>query len=87
MVPLKYLSIFRKTLKIPLINCEVSHDLNWSERCVIMATAAANEGATSSITDPKLYVPVVTLSAQDNTKQLGKLKSSFKRTINWNKYQ
>ena len=38
-------------------------------------------------TDTKLYVPVVTLSNQDNTKLLQQLKSSLKRTINWNKYQ
>ena len=34
----------------------------------------------------KLFVPVVTLSTQDNSKLLQQLKSSFKRTINWNKY-
>ena len=35
----------------------------------------------------KLYVPVVTLSTQDNAKLLQQLKLVFKRTINWNKYQ
>ena len=40
-----------------------------------------------SITDTKLYVPVVTLSKQNNAKFLPQLKSGFKRTINWNKYQ
>ena len=45
-------------------------------------------GATKfKITDTKLYVPVVTLSTQDNEKLLQQLKSGFKRTINWNKYQ
>ena len=39
------------------------------------------------ITDTKLYVPVVILSTQDNAKLLQQLKSCFKRTINWNKYQ
>ena len=39
------------------------------------------------ITDIKLYVPVVTLSTQDNVKMLRQLKFSFKRTIYWNKYQ
>ena len=52
-----------------------------------MPTAVANQGPTFSITDTKLYVPVVTLSTQDNTKLLEQLKSGFKRTINWNKYQ
>ena len=46
----------------------------------------ANQGATFSITDTKIYVPVVTLQAQDNTKLLEQLKSGFKRAINWNKY-
>ena len=40
-----------------------------------------------AITDTKLYVPTVTLSTQDNWKLLQQLKSGFKRTINWNKYQ
>ena len=35
----------------------------------------------------QLYVPVVTLSTQDNSKLLQQLKAGFKRTINWNKYQ
>ena len=39
-----------------------------------------------SITDTKIYIPVVTLSTQDNAKLLDQLKSGFKRTINWNKY-
>ena len=39
---------------------------------------------TFAITDTKLYVPVATLSTQDNGKLL-QLKSSFKKTINWNK--
>ena len=41
----------------------------------------------SEITDTKLYVPVVTLSTNDNAKLLTQLKSSFKSTMNWNKYQ
>ena len=40
---------------------------------------------TFAITDTKLYVQFVTLSAQDNTKLLEQSKSGFKRTINWNK--
>ena len=37
--------------------------------------------------EQQLYVPVVTLSTQDNSKLLQQLKAGFKRTINWNKYQ
>ena len=39
------------------------------------------------ITEAKLYVPVATLSSQDNAKLLPQLKSNFKRKINWNKFQ
>ena len=46
-----------------------------------------NQEAIFSITDTKLYVPVVTLSAQDKTKLLQQLKPGFKRTINQNKCQ
>ena len=51
-----------------------------------MAIAVAHQDVTISITDTKLYIPVVTLSTQDNSKQLKQLKSGFK-TINWNKCQ
>ena len=83
-VPLKYLSNFWRTLEMPLINCEVSLFLTWSSTCVI--TNSTGEGRFT-ITDTKLYVPVVTLSTQDNAKLLQQLKSGFRRTINWNKYQ
>ena len=47
----------------------------------------APTNATFKITDTKLYVPVVTLSAKDDNNFLERLKSGFKRTINWNKYR
>ena len=87
MVALKYLSNFWGTLEMCLIDCEITLDLNWSEKFVIAVTDVENQDATVLITDTKVYVPVVTLSTQDNAKQLEELKSSFKRTINWNKYQ
>ena len=86
MVPLKYLSNFWRTLEMPLINCEVNLILTWSSTCVIISTVIANQIATFKIDDTKLYVPVVTLSTQENTKLLQQLKSGFKRVINWNKY-
>ena len=85
-VPLKYLSNFWRTLEMPLINCEVNLILTWSSTCVLVATAIQNRNATFAITDTKLYVPVVTLSTQENTKFFQQLKSGFKRVINWNKY-
>ena len=83
-VPLEYLSYFWRTLEMPLINCEVNLILNWSKDCVI--TDSTSEGKFA-ITETKLFVPVVTLSTQDNAQLLQKLKSGFKRIINWNKYQ
>ena len=86
MVPLKYLSNFWRILEMPLIKCEVNLILTWSSNCVLIATSIPNQNATFAITDTKLYVPVVTLSTQENTKFLQQLKSGFKRVINWNKY-
>ena len=83
MVTLKYLSNFWRTLEMPLINCEVNLILTWSSTCVI---TNSNGAGTFAITDTKLYVPVVTLSTQENTKFLQQLKSGSKRVINWNKY-
>ena len=86
MVPLKYLSNFWKTLEMPLINCEVELILNWSANCVIIYTNVDNQVPTFTITETNLYVPVVTLSTQDNVKLLPQLKLGFKRTISWSKY-
>ena len=83
MVPLKYLSNFWRTLEMPLINCEVNLILTWSSTCVI---TNSNGAGTFAVTDTKLYVHVVTLSTQKNTKFLQQLKSGFKRVFNWNKY-
>ena len=47
----------------------------------------APTNAAFKITDTKLYVPVVTLSTEDDNKFLEELKSGFKRTIKWNKYR
>ena len=67
-----------------LINCEVNLSLTWSKDCVI--TNSEGE-AKVAITETKLYVPAVILSTQDNAKLLQRLKSGFKRTINWNEYE
>ena len=68
-----------------LINCEVNLILTWSADCVIIYTNVANQVPTFTITETNLYVPVVTLSTQDNAKLLSQLKSGFKRAISWNK--
>ena len=101
-VPLKYLSNFRRHLNIPLINCEVELILTWFKNCVLIDKSTREsdynadpnvhevnnpEDATFKITDVKLFVPVVTLSKENNIKLLEKLKTGFKRTIKWNKYR
>ena len=58
--------------------------MTWSSTCVITNSTGAGIFA---VTDAKLYVPVVTLSTQDNIKLLQQLQRDSKRTINWNKYQ
>ena len=45
-----------------LINCEITLDLNWSEKYVI---CEANKTTTFAMTSPKRYAQVVTLSTQD----------------------
>ena len=79
MVPLRYLNNFWRTIGKPFINCENS--LNWSANCVI-SNSAANQATTIAITDIKLYVPLLTLSTQDNANLLRQLKPEFKLTIN-----
>ena len=70
-----------------LINCKISVQLKWSRKFIIVATTTNNQNPTFQINDTKLYVPVVTLSTQENIELLKQLQSSFKRTINWNKYR
>ena len=81
-VTLKYLSNFWRILEMPLINCEVNQILTWSRDFVMTSSTATGK---FSITETKLYVPVVNLSTQDNAKLVQQLKSGFKRTSNWNK--
>ena len=45
------------------------------------------KNAIFQITDTKLYVPVVTLSKENDIKLLEQLKTGFKRTITWKKYR
>ena len=85
MVPLKSLSNFWRALEMRLINCEVNLILIWSTNCVIVYTNVANQVPTFEITETN-HVSVVTLSTHDNAKLLPQLKSSFKRTISWDKY-
>ena len=82
-VPLKYLSNFWRLLKMPLINFKVEPSLNLIKICLL---TVANT-AIFKITDAKLYVPIVTLSAEDNAKLSKLLSEGLKRSIYWNKYK
>ena len=95
-IPLKHLGNFWRALNIPLINCEIEVILTWPKNCVltdITANAANNSaivaptGLEIELKETKLYVPVVTLSKENDTKLLEQLKLGFKRTVKWNKYR
>ena len=83
-VPLKYLSNFWRSLEMPLINCKIELSLKWIESSILSSSGTA---ATFTITDTKLYVPIVTLKNEDNTKLSKLLSDGFKRSIYWNKYE
>ena len=75
---------------MPLINCKVELSLNCIENCILNFNPNAvnniNE-ATFTITDVKLYVPIVTLSSEDNANLSKLLSEGFKRPIYWNGYK
>ena len=82
---------------MPLINCKVELKLKWTKYCVL--SAAGNENLSDNdknnnvanniliIKDPKLYVPVGTLSARDNQKLSKSLSKGFERSVYWNEYK
>ena len=99
-IPLKYLGDFWRALNMPLISCEVSLELKWNKNCIITSLEqrpidknnppnrdGAPTSATLAINYCKLYIPVVTLSKDDEIKLLTNFKSGFKREIEWNKYR
>ena len=62
MIPLKYLSNFWRALEMPLINCEISLRLKWSNGCFLVASTVANQKPEFKVTDTKIYFPVITLT-------------------------
>ena len=69
--PLKYLSNFWRSLETPLISCKIKLSLKWIENCILTINPNANNNinkATFTITDARLYVPIVTLKTEDNAK-------------------
>ena len=83
-VPLKYISSVFRSLELPLINCKLHLELNWSKNSGMSNVATA---ATFQITSPKLYVPVVTLPRKESIKITKKLSKIFKRSVFWNEYK
>ena len=55
---------------MPLLNCEAELILTWHAGCVIIYTDVDHQNPTFTITETILYVPVVTLSTEDNAKLL-----------------
>ena len=83
-VPLKYLSNFFRSLEMPLINCKIKLNLTWKKECVLSTDAA---DAVFIINDTKLYVPVATLSKEDNKDFIEQQNKGFQRSIYWNEYK
>ena len=69
---------------MPLINCKIKLNLTWKKECVLSTAADDN---VFIINDTKLYVPVVTLSKEDNKDFIEQQNKGFQRSIYWNKYK
>ena len=86
--PLKYLSNFFRSLQMPLINCKIHLELNWTKSSVMPTAPDDNNRArTFQITSTKLYVPVVSLSAKNSSKLIKQLNNRSKRSVHWNEYK
>ena len=83
-VPLKYLSNFSRSLEMPLINYKIKLDLTWKKECFL---STDDDNAVLIINDRKMYVPVVTLSKEDNKDFVEQQNKGFQRSIYWNEYK
>ena len=72
-----------RPLYLPVINLEVELNLLWIKDCLLIED---HNNIITMITSTKFYVPVVTLSRNDDINFLENLKKGFKMTISWNKY-
>ena len=66
-VPLKCVSSILRSLEMPLINCKLHFELNWTKNSVM---SNVNTQTTLQITSTKLNVPVVTLPTNNYAKDL-----------------
>ena len=83
-VPLKYLSNFFSSREVPLINCSIKLNLTWKKEFVLSTDAG---DAVFIINDTKMYVPVVTLSKEDNKDFIEQQNKGFQRSIYWSEYK
>ena len=83
-VPLKYLSNFFRSLEMPLINCKIKLNLTWKKECV---SSTDDGNVVFIINNTKMYVPVVTLSKEDNKDFIEQQNKGFQRSIYWNEYK
>ena len=83
-VPLKYLSNFFRLLEMPSINCKIKLNLTWKKECVL---STDDGNAVFIINDTKLYVPLVTLSKEDNKDFIEQQNKGFQISIYWNEYK
>ena len=83
-VTLKYLSNFFRSLEMLLINCKIKLNLTWKKECIL---STGDGDAVFIINDKKMYVPVVTLSKEDNKDFIEQQNNRFQRSIYWNEYK
>ena len=82
--PLKYLSNVLRSLEMPVINCKLHLELNWTKNSVMSNVATAS---TFQIRNTKLYVPVVTLLTKENLQLTKQLNKGFKRYLYWDEFK
>ena len=83
-VPLRYLSNFFRSLEMLLINCKIKLNITWKKEFVL---STGDGEAVFIINHTKLYVPVVTLSKEDNKDFIEQQNKRFQRSIYWNEYK
>ena len=83
-VPLMYLSNFFRSLEMPSINCKIKLNLTWKKECVL---STDDGNAVFIINDTKMYVPLVTLSKEDNEDFIEQRDKGLQRSIYWNEYK
>ena len=69
---------------MPLINCKVYLELNWSDHFIL---SSYGDTIKFAIADTKLHVPIVPLSTKDSANLVKQLNHGFERSVYWNSYE